>query len=65
MAEERSPTLLNGSGTPVIPANFKLSSLSSSPVGDSARVNTSKIIFIFDLIGTLVSADGTPIESAM
>jgi hypothetical protein len=65
MAEVTSPTLLNGSDTPVIRADFKLSSSSSSPVGDYTRVDTSSIIFIFDLIGTLIEANGTPIESAM
>jgi len=65
MAEVTSPTLLNGSDTPVIRADFDLSSLSSSPIGDYTHVNTSKVIFIFDLIGTLIAANGEPIESAM
>jgi hypothetical protein len=65
MDEVASPGLLNGSDTPVIRADFELSSLSSSPVGDYTHVNTSNIIFIFDLIGTLIGANGEPIESAM
>jgi hypothetical protein len=65
MAGEASPGLLIGSDSPVIRADFKLSSSSSSSVGDYRRVDTSSIIFIFDLIGTLIEANGTPIESAM
>jgi hypothetical protein len=62
---DSSPRLLNGSETPVISENFKLSSLSSSPVGDHRNVNFSIIIFVFDLIGTLIGNDGMPIESAL
>jgi len=66
MAEgDSSPRLLNGSETPIISENFKLGSLSSSPVGDYRNVNFSIIIFVFDLIGTLIGNDGMPIESAL
>ena len=62
---DSSPRLLNGSETPVISENFKLSSLSSSPVGDQRNVNFSRIIFVFDLVGTLIGNDGLPIGSAV
>ena len=66
MADEgSSPRLVNGSETPVISDNFELSSLSSSPVGDHRNVNFSTVIFVFDLIGTLIGNDGVPIESAL